>query len=200
MKKFIPFIFLSVALLVSACSGESDTQQEAATSEMQEETEAVEGRTIEVYGIDQMKFVVEEDAEGIEVGDSVMVNDQWYYLLTGIHANPGEQLNVKLTTISQLPPSAMSHNWVLLPQDSDVGAFNTASIKAKDNGYIAPDMEDMVMYNTGMLGGGESATVSFAAPEETGDYPYLCTFPGHYLASMKGTLWVAEEGNGDSGM
>lgn len=199
MKKFIPLIFLSVAFLVSACSGSGESEsQEATTSETQEK--AMEGRTIDVYGIDQMKYVVKEDVEGIEVGDSVQVNNEWYYLLTGIHATPGEQLNVKLTTISQLPPSAMSHNWVLLPQDADVEAFNTASIKAKDNDYVASDMEEMVIENTGMLGGGESATVSFSAPEETGDYPYLCTFPGHYMAGMEGTLWVADEGDGDSGM
>ena len=197
MKKFIPLLFLSFALLLSACSGESDTQ-EGATAEDQQET--VEGRTIDVYGIDQMKFVVKENADGIQVGDSVMVNEEWYYLLTGINATPGEQLNVKLTTISQLPPSAMSHNWLLLPQDADVEAFNTASIKAKDNGYVAPDMQDMVITETGMLGGGESATVSFSAPDETGDYPYLCTFPGHYLAGMEGILSVAEAGGSEQDM
>ncbi len=196
MKKFIPLVFLSFALLLSACSGESDDTQESATSEAQQE--AVEGRTIDVYGIDQMKYVVKEKADGIQVGDSVMVNEEWYYLLTGINAEPGEELNVKLTTISQLPPSAMSHNWLLLTQDADVEAFNTASIKAKDNDYVASDMEEMVIENTGMLGGGESATVSFSAPEETGDYPYLCTFPGHYLAGMEGILSVADGGSEDN--
>lgn len=190
MKKFIPLIFLSLALLISACSGESETQE--GTSSDAQGMEMTEGRTIDVYGINQMKYVVKEKTDGIEVGDSVMVEDEWYFLLTGINATPGEQLNVKLTTISQLPPTAMSHNWLLLPQDADVEAFNTASIRAKDNGYVAPEMEDMVIVSTGMLGGGESSTISFAAPEETGDYPYLCTFPGHFLAGMKGTLMVAD--------
>lgn len=196
MKKFIPLVVLSFALLVSACSSESDTQ-EATSSDSQE---AVEGRTIDVYGIDQMKFVVEENTDGIQVGDSVMVNEQWYYILTGIDAAPGEELNVTLTTISQLPPSAMSHNWLLLPQDADAEAFNTASIKAKDNGYVAPDMEDMVIIETGMVGGGESTTITFSAPDESGEYPYLCTFPGHYLAGMEGILTVADDGASEENM
>lgn len=198
MKKFIPLIFLSLALIMSACSGESETQE--GTSSEDQGMEMTEGRTIEIYGINQMKYVVKEKTEGIQVGDSIMVDNEWYYQLTGINATPGEQLNVKLTTISQLPPSAMSHNWALLTKDTDVEAFNTASIKAKDNDYVAPEMEDQVIIETGMLGGGESKTISFNAPEETGDYTYLCTFPGHYLGGMTGTLAVTDEEMSESDM
>ncbi|WP_395086164.1 plastocyanin/azurin family copper-binding protein [Gracilimonas sp.] len=27
-------------------------------------------------------------------------------------------------------------------------------------------------------------------PEQTGDYPFICSFPGHYAAGMQGTLKV----------
>ena len=41
-----------------------------------------------------------------------------------------------------------------------------------------------------LAGGGETVKVTFNAPKEPGEYLYLCTFPGHYLAGMKGLLVV----------
>ena len=37
---------------------------------------------------------------------------------------------------------------------------------------------------------GERVQVTFTVPETPGDYPFLCTFAGHYQAGMKGTLIV----------
>ena len=37
---------------------------------------------------------------------------------------------------------------------------------------------------------GESVEVTFTAPDTPGDRPYICTFPGHYVGGMKGTLIV----------
>lgn len=186
MKKLFPLFIFALALMVSAC-GESETQQQAEGTETET---ASDTRTIDVYGIDQMKFVVKEKAEGLDVGESVEVKGETYYYLNGITAEAGEELTVKLTTISTLPPTSMSHNFVLLTMDTDAKAFNTASIKAKDNDYIAPDLEDQVLQDTGLVGGGETAQVTFNAPEETGSYEYICSFPGHFTAGMRGTLNV----------
>ena len=183
MKKLIPILFLSITFLLSACSG--DTNKQEADTDQSSDT-----RTVEIYGIDQMKYVVKEQSEGLQTGDTYEVNGETYYLLEGINATAGEELVVKLTTISKIPPTAMSHNWLLLNQGADAQAFNAASIQAKDNNYVAPDMGDMVLQNTGMAGGGETVEVSFSAPDQTGDYEYLCTFPGHFSADMRGTLSV----------
>ena len=40
-----------------------------------------------------------------------------------------------------------------------------------------------------LVNGGESGSASFAAPP-AGTYTFLCTFPGHFVAGMKGTLTV----------
>ena len=42
-----------------------------------------------------------------------------------------------------------------------------------------------------MLKQGETQALRFQAPTEPGDYPYLCTFPGHWTI-MKGILVVSE--------
>ena len=83
--------------------------------------------------------------------------------------------------------SGLQHNWVLTAKGrgDDVGQ---AGIKAgADKGWV-PDSPD-VLAHTKLLNPGESETITFTAPKEKGDYPYVCTFPGHYT-TMKGTLEV----------
>ena len=40
------------------------------------------------------------------------------------------------------------------------------------------------------VGRDKSTEITFKAPAAAGTYPYLCTFPGHYAAGMKGTLVI----------
>jgi len=135
-----------------------------------------------------MKFAVESEAEGLVTGDTAGE----YILLEAIEVAPGEEIRINLTTVSNLPPTAMSHNWTLVDMGTDTDAFARASITSRDNDYIAPDFEDQVIVHTAMLGNGETDSVTFTAPEETGDYDYLCTFPGHYAGGMVGVLRVQE--------
>jgi uncharacterized cupredoxin-like copper-binding protein len=41
-----------------------------------------------------------------------------------------------------------------------------------------------------LAGPGETVVVTFKVPAKAGSYPYMCTFPGHYAAGMKGDLVV----------
>lgn len=123
-------------------------------------------------------------------GKRLRVNGTTYYVLEGINAQTGEEIAINLKTISNLPPQAMSHNWLLLTMDADPKAFNDTSIQAKDNDYVAPDMENQVIIHTGLVGNGETKFITFNAPDETGKYDYVYTFPGHFTAGMRGTLMV----------
>ena len=53
-----------------------------------------------------------------------------------------------------------------------------------------PDREKEIIAYTGMAGPDETVTVEFTVPEIPGKYEYICTFPGHYLAGMKGILII----------
>lgn len=128
---------------------------------------AQDAKTIEMKGTDNLKFSVEE-----------------------ITAEPGQEITIKLTTVSDMPKQAMAHNVVVLTADADASAVANASARASDNEYIAPDMTDQMIAYTGMAGGGETVEVTFEAPEEPGEYEYICTFPGHYAGGMTGTLIV----------
>ena len=164
----------------TACNGEE-------TPETTEEEVVDDGvRTIEIIGNDDMKFVVREAEEGLITGGQAGE----FVLLEGIEASPGEELRIRLTTISNLPPSAMSHNLALVDLGTDVDAFARASITARDNEYIAPDFEDQVIVTTRMLGDGETDTITFTVPDTPGEYDYVCTFPGHFAGGMVGVLYV----------
>jgi azurin len=124
-------------------------------------------RTIEIKGTDNMKFSV-----------------------TNIDAKPGEKIRVVLTTVGTMPKMVMAHNFILLKKGTDEQAFANASALARDTAFIAPAQKVHVLANTTLVGAGEKAEVTFTAPKVAGKYPYLCSFPGHFAAGMKGTLTV----------
>lgn len=185
--KFLNLLAALSLILFIGCGGSGEQQQTESSADSQEtEMASDDVRTIEMIGVDQMKFVVESDKEGITVGEKVgeMVR------LESITANPGEKIRIRLTTKSDLPASAMAHNWVLLTMDADVQAFADAAMKARDNDYIPADMTDQIIAQTGLAAGGETTEVTFTAPEEPGEYEYICTFTGHFAAGMKGIFNV----------
>ena len=51
-------------------------------------------------------------------------------------------------------------------------------------------MKDTVLEVIGVLGPNETGEVTFTAPAQAGNYPFLCSFPGHFLTGMKGMLVV----------
>jgi azurin len=51
-------------------------------------------------------------------------------------------------------------------------------------------MKDKVLAATKLAGNGETVEVTFDAPKTPGVYDFICTFPGHFAAGMKGTLTV----------
>ena len=46
-----------------------------------------------------------------------------------------------------------------------------------------------ILHHTKMLDRGETEVLEFTAPNEPGDYEYVCTFPGHSIL-MRGILKV----------
>lgn len=191
MKKYLfSSLLLVLAIGLVACGGEQQSSEQTMESEESESTESMaedDGvRTINLIGTDDMKFVIESEVEGVVTAGPSGQN----LLVESIEAAPGEEIRINLTTVSNLPPTAMSHNFALLVMDADADAFARASITARDNEYIAADFEDQVIVHTAMLGADETDSITFNAPEEPGEYTFLCTFPGHYAGGMVGTLIV----------
>lgn len=117
-------------------------------------------------------------------------HDNMKFTVTEIKAKAGETIKLTLKSISKMSADAMAHNFVLLDKDTDGSAFISDGMSYKDNEYISPNWEDVVLAKTKMLPGGKSETITFKAPASKGKYEYVCTFPGHYQAGMKGFLIV----------
>ena len=116
--------------------------------------------------------------------------DDMKYSVTTIEAKPGEQITIKLTSKGTMPKIAMAHNVVILKIGSDPVAFANAGIMERATDFIAPKMKDQVIAFTPLAGPGETVEVTFKVPAKAGTYPFICTFPGHFAAGMKGTLVV----------
>jgi azurin len=84
----------------------------------------------------------------------------------------------------------MTHNWVLLALGTDPKAFADAAALTPATGYIPAAMKSKILAQTQMVGPGEQSEVVVTVPAKPGSYPYLCTFAGHWVAGMRGTLVV----------
>lgn len=83
-------------------------------------------------------------------------------------------------------PGSLMHNWVLVKPGTEA-AVAAAGLPAGPTGnYVTPGAD--VLAFAPLAQPGKTSEVTFQAPPP-GSYPYICSFPGHYLM-MKGTLVV----------
>lgn len=116
--------------------------------------------------------------------------DAMQYDVKRIEAKPGEEIEIQLTVVSSMSKQEMAHNFVLLAKNAPLDALVMEAAMARSTNYLPASKKAFILASTGLAGGGETVKVTFAAPKEPGEYLYICTFPGHYLAGMKGTLVV----------
>ena len=123
-------------------------------------------------------------------GERLVVNDAisgLKYSKTLIKAKTGEALALKLNN-----NDAMPHNLVIVAKESaqkvgDASFKMLSDPKAGEKNY-APDLSE-VLHVIPVINPGEAHTLHFRTPETPGDYPFICTFPGHWMA-MQGILKV----------
>jgi plastocyanin len=89
-------------------------------------------------------------------------------------------------------PDVTPHNLLIVQPGAadEVGLAGNEMAKTADGfakGFI-PD-SPKILHKTKMLNQGDSETLRFKAPDSPGRYPYICTFPGHWLV-MKGDMVV----------
>jgi azurin len=164
---------LAITLLLFSCAGNSqkdnaDTQSAATTPVAQEPVTPAAAVLSNVLNL-----------EG---------NDQMQYNQTEFKVAAGQSLTLTLKHTGKLDKNAMGHNFVLLKPGTDISAFATKALEAKDTGYIPKSESASIIAHTKLLGGGESDTITFSV-EEKGTYDFICSFPGH-VSMMKGKLIV----------
>lgn len=102
-------------------------------------------------------------------------------------AKPGEKISLTFKN-----PDVVPHNWLLARPGSLQKLGDQVNLMITDPKGLAkhyvPDSPDVLVY-TDMTNPKEEFAIHFEAPKEKGDYPYLCTFPGHWMV-MNGVLKV----------
>jgi len=108
---------------------------------------------------------------------------------TQLRITPGSKVKLVFEN-----PDIMMHNWVLLKPGSfeEVGVLADKLASQPDGmeKQYLPDT-DKILVASKLLGPKAKQEIVFTAPTEPGEYPYVCTFPGHWRI-MKGVLTVAE--------
>jgi len=118
-------------------------------------------------------------------------DDKMQYGIDRFSVPAGVELTVVLKHVGTMSRGSMGHNWVLLARETPVNIFMADANGATDTDYIpAGDWEESIIAHVPLLGGGETGEVTFTVPGKPGSYEYVCTFPGHYYAGMKGVLIV----------
>lgn len=95
----------------------------------------------------------------------------------------GEKVNLTFVNVSK----NMAHNWVLGKPGTTSKIGTDSQNVGEQGGWVSSGPE--VLAKTKMVQPTKSEKISFTAPTEKGSYPYLCTFPGHWVI-MKGSMIV----------
>ena len=120
----------------------------------------------------------------------IVANDSLKFSITRIEAKPGQKIHVQLRNEGTMPKAVMGHNWVLLKAGKDANAYASAAAAAAKQGYEPKALANDVLASIRLLGPKETADITFDAPTVPGRYQYLCSFPAHSAAGMRGELIV----------
>ncbi len=120
----------------------------------------------------------------VEVGT---VPERLLFTVTRIEVTPEQPVKLVFSN-----PDATQHNLVIVQPGAleEVGMAANEMAKSPEGftkGFIPESPK--ILHATKLLNPTEEETLRFIAPKEKGTYPYLCTFPGHWLV-MKGELVV----------
>ena len=116
-----------------------------------------------------------------------VINGQMKFTQATITARPGQRVEITLNNTDDMP-----HNLVIFRrgtfaeyQKELFGSLNEPNAQLR--GFV-PDSPNVLVASR-LLNAGESTVVAFDAPTEPGEYPFVCSFPGHW-ATMRGVLRI----------
>lgn len=181
MKNLSKIVFVFAASVLISCGNEKkENEEESFTIDGQNTTvESVESTT---NGADE---TTSSDSNVVEI--TLGANDQMQFDKNEIKVKAGQTVRLTLRHTGQMQENVMGHNFVLLEQGTNINEFGQEAARAADNEYI-PENSDQIIAHTELIGGGETTTVEFTAPD-AGSYTFICSFPGHY-AIMQGKFIV----------
>ena len=118
------------------------------------------------------------------------IKERMLYSVNRFEVSPGQAVRLEFVN-----PDATPHNLVIVEPGAAFEIGLAATEMAKDpqaakKGFIPKSKK--VLHHTRMLAPEDAQILRFKAPTRPGVYPYICTFPGHWVL-MKGEMIVARK-------
>ena len=122
---------------------------------------------------------------------------QMKYDIRSFSVKPGAKVKLIFKNVDDLP-----HNLIICTPGKSKGKDKgqeviDAVMKLGDKGVEMdwePKGHPRMLYSSGMVQPKKESVIWFKAPKKEGDYPYICTFPGHFQL-MNGMMAVSKLAN-----
>ena len=120
-------------------------------------------------------------------------SERMQFTVARFDVRPGQPVKIVFTN-----PDATDHNLLVVQPGAWEEVGIAANLMAKNpkfanSDFIPADKRDLILHASPMIGPTRKSLVHvlrFQAPSEPGVYPYVCTFPGHWII-MHGAMVVA---------
>ncbi|MEO2012741.1 MAG: PVC-type heme-binding CxxCH protein, partial [Fuerstiella sp.] len=121
--------------------------------------------------------------------------ERMLYTVNQFAVTTGQPVKIVFTN-----PDATDHNLVIVKPGALAEVGMAANAMARDpknanSDFIPAAKQDLILQASPMIGPTRKSQVHvmrFNAPQEAGIYPFVCTFPGHWIV-MKGDIVVAND-------
>lgn len=142
-------------------------------------------------GAQESQFDSQANLKKVRIG---CVPERMKFTVERIDAKPGQPVKIVFFN-----PDATDHNLLVIKPGALAEVGMAANEMAKDpknanSNFHPPGKDELVLAASPMIGPTRKKQVHvlrFMAPEQPGIYPYVCTFPGHWVI-MNGNLVIAE--------
>ncbi|MBT5915842.1 MAG: cytochrome C precursor, partial [Opitutae bacterium] len=146
-------------------------------------SQVMEEEEIEVA---QKSGIISDTNELTTIRISTLV-EKMKYDTPNLTVKAGKKINLIFSN-----PDFMPHNIVLVsPNKADSVAMEALKLGANGFavGFVPPSKD--VIWASKLIDHGAEQEIQFNAPSKPGDYPYVCTFPGHHII-MRGNMKVVK--------
>ena len=143
-------------------------------------------------GASDAQFDSQKNLKRVEIS---CVPERMLFSVKSFQAKPGQPVKIVFTN-----PDATDHNLVIVKPGALAEVGSAANEMAKDprnakSNFIPAQKRNLILHSAPMIGPTRSSLVHvlrFQAPSQPGVYPYVCTFPGHWVV-MNGVMVVAND-------
>lgn len=135
----------------------------------------------------EVRFDGQKDVATVKVS---CIPERLLYTKTKFSVKTGQPVKLVFTN-----PDITAHNLLIVEPGAleEIGMAGNEMAKSPEGlekGFIPESKK--IQHHTRLLNQGERQILRFKAPDKPGIYPYLCTFPGHWVI-MKGEMHVVEK-------